>query len=253
MRPLRRALALLAVVLFWNVCAASPAGAQTCSVIHSFENDLGQPQAGLVFGDDGVLYGTTQWGGSYGYGSVYTLTPDGVGGYTFATLYSFPGDEGVGPAAALLRGSDGMFYGSTAQGFPANEGTLFRIDAAGTLTTLHVFLGPDGGQPMAALAEGRAASSTARRPVAPTSATAPSSRSIFRGRTSRSCTRSPGGGRAGPRWSRRGRRFPLRHDLRGRAGQRARVPDGFRRSDHAAARPDQRRGAAARRESRLRI
>ena len=125
MRTPRRALALLAVVLFWNVCAAGPAGAQTCSVIHSFENDLGRRRPGSLFGDDGVLYGTTQWGGSYGYGSVYTLTPDGVGGYTFATLYSFPGDEGIAPAAALLRGSDGMFYGSTAQGFPPTREPFF--------------------------------------------------------------------------------------------------------------------------------
>ncbi len=152
MRTPRRAFALSAL-LCWSFSAPRPANAQTSSLIHSFANDAGQPKAGLVLGDGGVLYGTTQFGGSYGRGSVYTLTPDGLGGYTFAALHSFQGDDGSQPIAALLRGSDGMFYGTTKTDAVAGFGTVFRIDAAGTLTTLHVFDATGGGKPMAALAE----------------------------------------------------------------------------------------------------
>jgi len=154
MRTPRRALALSALVLFWSFSASRSAAAQTSSLIHSFTNDAGQPQSGLVLDDSGVLYGTTQFGGAYGLGSVYTLTPDGLGGYTFATLHSFGGDDGSEPIAALLRGSDGKFYGTTSSGSGAGYGTVYRIDPAGTLTTLHVFDGADGSKPMAALAEG---------------------------------------------------------------------------------------------------
>jgi uncharacterized repeat protein (TIGR03803 family) len=83
--------------------------------------------AGLVQGSDGALYGTTQYGGANGMGSVYKITTAGV----FTTLYSFgttTGDGG-GPLAGLTLGTDGNFYGST-------EDTIFKVTANGTLTTL---------------------------------------------------------------------------------------------------------------------
>jgi len=83
--------------------------------------------AGLVQGSDGALYGTTQYGGANGMGSVYKITTAGV----LTTLYSFgtaTGDGG-GPLAGLTLGTDGNFYGST-------EDTIFKVTANGTLTTL---------------------------------------------------------------------------------------------------------------------
>ena len=44
------------------------------------------PQAGVVQGSDGALYGTTQRGGASGDGTVFKVNPDGAG---FATLVSF--------------------------------------------------------------------------------------------------------------------------------------------------------------------
>jgi len=75
-------------------------------------------------------------------------------------LHSFAGPEGETPAAALVQGSDGLLYGVAAHGGdfavlpPDGGGTVFRTDASGHLTTLHVFTGLDGAVPTG-LVEGR--------------------------------------------------------------------------------------------------
>lgn len=56
--------------------------------------------------------------------------------------------------SALVLGSDGALYGTTATGGSSNQGTVFRIDSAGTFTTLHSFSGEDGAGPSAALVLG---------------------------------------------------------------------------------------------------
>jgi len=48
------------------------------TVLHSFTGDGGDgvgPLAGLVLDAEGNLYGTTAYGGAYGYGTVFKLTP----------------------------------------------------------------------------------------------------------------------------------------------------------------------------------
>ena len=75
---------------------------------------------------------------------------------TFTTLVNFNGANGAGPSAALVQGIDGNLYGTTSQG-GANScpapyvgcGTIFRINAGGTLTTLHSFSSTDGALPVA--------------------------------------------------------------------------------------------------------
>src|SRR5207247_5356193 len=47
--------------------------------------------------------------------------------------------EGCQPAARLIQAGDGTFYGTTVSGGAANQGTVFKIDGAGTLATLHAF------------------------------------------------------------------------------------------------------------------
>ena len=61
----------------------------TETVLHSFNGiDGGYPGAGLIQGALGALYGTTQYGGSFGYGTVFKLTPGGAG-WTETVLHSF--------------------------------------------------------------------------------------------------------------------------------------------------------------------
>jgi uncharacterized repeat protein (TIGR03803 family) len=53
-------------------------------------------------------------------------------------------DYGYSPTAALVQGSDGNFYGTTAEGGASNHGTVFSMTPAGVLTTLVQFTGIEG-------------------------------------------------------------------------------------------------------------
>jgi uncharacterized repeat protein (TIGR03803 family) len=117
------------------------------------------PQGALVQGTDGNFYGTTSRGGSSacvdGCGTVFKITPAG----TLTTLYSFCAlancSDGASPQAGLVQGTDGEFYGTTEQGGTA--GSVFKITAAGALTTLHKFTAKQsagGYDPRAGLIQG---------------------------------------------------------------------------------------------------
>jgi uncharacterized repeat protein (TIGR03803 family) len=137
-----------------TVFKITPAGVLT--TLHTFtgsstSSDGAYPLSGLVQGSDGNFYGTTLYGGAHNIGLVYKITPSG----TVTQLYSFTGGaDGYKPAAPLLQGSDGNFYGSTVQGGvgangSGSNGTVFRITPGGALTTLYAFTdGPDGAFPV---------------------------------------------------------------------------------------------------------
>jgi len=104
------------------------------------------PFGGLVQGTDGYLYGTTTGGGAHFlYGTVFKLGLKGV----LTTLHSFAASDGSSPNAKLLQASDGNFYGTTTSGGNTQActfgcGTIFRITAGGSFTSLHSFDGADG-------------------------------------------------------------------------------------------------------------
>lgn len=96
------------------------------------------PYAPLLEGADGSLYGSTESGGIYGSGSIFKLDRSGP----LTTLHSFGGLDGTSPWAGLIRSNDGNLYGTTTYGTFANgSGTIFKVDQAGTLTTVLVFHG----------------------------------------------------------------------------------------------------------------
>jgi uncharacterized repeat protein (TIGR03803 family) len=68
-------------------------------------------------------------------------------------LYSFTGDkEGGNPFASLIADSSGNLYGTASQGYPSNQGTVFKLSLGGTYTVLHAFAGgSDGNFPTASL------------------------------------------------------------------------------------------------------
>ncbi|MCX6915063.1 MAG: immunoglobulin domain-containing protein, partial [Verrucomicrobia bacterium] len=123
----------------------------TLTTLAFFDNANGAlPLAGLVQDAGGDFYGTTTSGGAYNHGAVLRMSPDGV----LTNLYSFAGGtDGSYPAAALLQGRDGNFYGTTAYGGAYGDGTVFRMTPDGTLTTLVAFDGYAGANPQAALIE----------------------------------------------------------------------------------------------------
>jgi uncharacterized repeat protein (TIGR03803 family) len=156
-----------------NTTAASvlnpPFGSWTETVVHTFTDYSydGDGVAGLVAGDDGVLYGVTNGGGIYGYGAFFSLTPPAWqgGAWTEKILYNFsgPSDAAV-PNPSLVCGKDGVIYG-TAYGIlgggPGYSGAVFSLtppseaDGSWTMTVLHSFSGgDDGGNPIAGVAIG---------------------------------------------------------------------------------------------------
>jgi uncharacterized repeat protein (TIGR03803 family) len=138
--------------------------AGSLTTLHSF---AGIPVGGLVPGtegstpfgalleaNDGSFYGTTIFGGTSNDGTTFKITPSGV----FTTLHSFSGTDGSNPYCALIQASDGYFYGTTEYGgagsSPAGSkgnGTMFKMDSSGNLTSLHSFTGFDGAVPIAGL------------------------------------------------------------------------------------------------------
>jgi len=132
-----------------------PLPAQTFAVVHDFtgRSDGFAAYGGLILDSAGNLYGTTGAGGIYGWGTVFTM--DQTGAET--VLHHFTGGaDGAAPVSSLIRESDGSLYGTTAQGGGGNCfggcGTIFKLDAGGTLTTLYSFTGGgDGRNPWASL------------------------------------------------------------------------------------------------------
>ena len=125
--------------------------ATATSIVNSraLNADGAYPDSELIEGSDGFLYGVTNSGGPNGTGTVFKIARDGS---TFTSLHSFgaiPADQtatvnenadGVAPAAALVEGADGYFYGSTSDGGANGLGTIFRLRFDGTgFQTLHVF------------------------------------------------------------------------------------------------------------------
>lgn len=155
---------VVALILLASNARLAGQSAPTLATLHNFTGsgtDGYGPEARLVQGIDGNLYGTTRFGGaSSGYGTVFQITPAGV----LTTLYGFTGTatDGGWPEGNLIQSSDGNFYGtswyggSTAVNHFAGNGTVFQVTPAGVLTTLHSFsaASTDGINPDSALAQG---------------------------------------------------------------------------------------------------
>ena len=117
------------------------------------------PWAGVAFGPDGNLYGTTDYGGggatSCECGMVFSLKPsESTGtGWTESLLYSFSGGrDGNVPASDVVFDREGNLYSTTVHGGGHDVGTVFKLTPSRdgwTETVLYRFIGgSDGGQPM---------------------------------------------------------------------------------------------------------
>jgi uncharacterized repeat protein (TIGR03803 family) len=128
----------------------------TETVLHAFPTAAGSdgktPYAGLIQGSDGNFYGTTYFGGTAGYGTVFKVTPTG----TETVLYSFAGGtDAANPYAGVIQGRDGNFYGTTYDGGATGHGTVYKITPSGIETVLYSFAGgSDGANPQAGVIQG---------------------------------------------------------------------------------------------------
>ena len=130
-------------------------GSWTEIVLHSFINDGSDglsPYEGVIFDTSGNLYGTTRFGGAYGEGTVFELTPAPDGSWTEMVLHNFnlDGKDGARPyLSGLVFGATGNLYGTTSIGGVYGLGTAFELtpmpDGSWTETVLHSF-NHDGGR-----------------------------------------------------------------------------------------------------------
>src|SRR6266571_494872 len=106
-----------------TVFRMTPAGLLTRLYSFTGGTDGQGPRAALVEGKDGYFYGTTMYGGAYGFGTVFRMTPNGA----LTTLLYFDGYNGANPRAPLVHAADGSFYGTTINGGANGFGTVFRL------------------------------------------------------------------------------------------------------------------------------
>src|ERR1039457_6952958 len=104
--------------------------------------DGANPRAGVIFSSRGVIFGTTEQGGTSGYGTVFSLTPATGGTFTEKVLYSFagapsgcgttgnPACDGANPLGVLTLSSSGALYSTTYGGGSVGWGTVFQLTQA---------------------------------------------------------------------------------------------------------------------------
>jgi uncharacterized repeat protein (TIGR03803 family) len=122
-------------------------GVWTETVLHTFKGpDGAEPRSPLIFDAQGNLYGTTEYGGANGGGTVFEMSPNGDGTWTENVVYHFDNPSGVGvfsPGSNLVFDSFGNLYG-TATGASSNGdggyGVIYQLQS-GTWqeTTLYSF------------------------------------------------------------------------------------------------------------------
>src|SRR5262249_3666975 len=130
--------------------------------LHDFTYAEREP-CGLIEGTDGMLYGTTLYGGTADAGTIFRLNRDGTG---YQVIWNFgatvPAD-GTNPFGPPFQGSDGALYGTTFGGGSTGAGTVFKINPDGSGHTNIVDFDWDlnythpnyaGGHPLASLIEG---------------------------------------------------------------------------------------------------
>jgi len=134
----------------------------TETVLHMFTGlDGEEPLAGLIIDSARNLYGTTNEGGAYGFGTVFELV-NSSGGYTEKVLYSFSGSagDGVNPQASLVMDAAGNLFGTTIgyfAGFHCSGstcGTVFELVNSGgsyAKKVIYTFTESDGWNPVASL------------------------------------------------------------------------------------------------------
>lgn len=129
-------------------------------VIYAFSelsNGGSEPHEHLIFDAAGNLYGVDQYGGTYGNGIVYELSPQPNGTWAEEILYSFTGGaDGSWPTAALVFDPAGNLYGATWLGGQYGAGVVFELspnpDGTWTQSVLHTFTGgTDGSESWGAL------------------------------------------------------------------------------------------------------
>jgi uncharacterized repeat protein (TIGR03803 family) len=117
----------------------------------STNDDGTYPNSGLVLLNN-TLYGTANYGGTFGNGTVFKVNTNGMFFQTlhnFTALYPYTNSDGAYPIAGLVL-SGNTLYGTASEGGVGGNGTVFAINTDGLgFTNLHSFTGypSDGATP----------------------------------------------------------------------------------------------------------
>lgn len=128
------------------------AAAQYRTAITKFTGDVGAAPGANPYGSltssGRTLYGTTCYGGSSSWGTVFKVNTDGSG-YTVLKNYAIASDGSTPFSSLTVSGS--TLYGTTSAGGSGNAGTVFKMNTDGTgYTVLRNFaFANDGRQPYA--------------------------------------------------------------------------------------------------------
>jgi uncharacterized repeat protein (TIGR03803 family) len=83
-----------------------------------------QAYGGLVLGTDGILYGSTIFGGSGGNGTLFKITTAGA----YTVLSNFDTTHGAGAYASPVQQTNGKIFGLTARGGASGKGVAYSLD-----------------------------------------------------------------------------------------------------------------------------
>jgi uncharacterized repeat protein (TIGR03803 family) len=103
-------------------------------------SDGAQPQDRLILYGN-TLYGAAPFGGTFGVGTLFSVSVNGTG---FTNFYSFTTSGGYAPEGGVIL-SGNMLYGTASQGYdfsevPEGSGTVFAVNTNGTgFTNLYTF------------------------------------------------------------------------------------------------------------------
>jgi uncharacterized repeat protein (TIGR03803 family) len=101
-------------------------GTWVYTVLYNFSGAKG-PEASLSIDADGNLYGTSYNGGTYGWGSVFKLTPSG-GGWIYTSLHDFTaGNDGSRPVSDVIFDVQGNLYGTAELNGAYGRGIVWEI------------------------------------------------------------------------------------------------------------------------------
>jgi len=146
--------------VFELVRPSTPGGNWTERVLHRFTGDFGggvdgaSPNGGMIFDDNGILYGTSYGGGAQSSGTVFQLSPPSVegGDWTESVVHSFDQPtNGSFPLSSLVMDKAGNLYGTTQSGGNSEGsgwGTVFKLSRPANLggawnfSVLYRFKGP---------------------------------------------------------------------------------------------------------------
>jgi uncharacterized repeat protein (TIGR03803 family) len=116
--------------------------------------DGSSPAANLLLSGN-TFYGTAEFGGLNGHGTVFSVHPDGT---AFTNLYNFSAEttnelgrytnsDGAAPQCGLVSSGNTLF-GTASSGGSSGNGTVFRLNTDGTgFTNLHSFTAYSSGFP----------------------------------------------------------------------------------------------------------